>query len=60
MVKISTPQTGELEQTAELSDFRDVDCVKVRSASASRTPCRNISMTFSKVENNVRSTTSYS
>ncbi len=29
MIKITTPQIGELEQTADSSDFRDVDGVKV-------------------------------
>ena len=51
--KVNTPQTGEIEQTADASDFRDVDGVKVPFSVRLTSPCRACTMTFTKVENNV-------
>ena len=53
MVKITTPQTGELEQTADSSDFRDVDGVKVPFSVKLTNAMQGVTMTFTKVENNV-------
>ena len=53
MVKISTPQTGELEQTADSSDFRDVDGVKVPFSVKLTNAMQGVTMTFTKVENNI-------
>jgi len=52
-VKITTPQTGELEQTADSSDFRDVDGVKVPFSVKLTNAMQGVTMTFTKVENNV-------
>ena len=53
MVKITTPQTGEIEQTADSSDFRDVDGVKVPFSVKLTNAMQAVTMTFTKVENNV-------
>jgi len=53
MVKISTPQTGEIEQTADSSDFREVDGVKVPFSVSLTNAMQGVKMTFTKVENNV-------
>ena len=53
MAKISTPQTGEIEQTADASDFRDVDGVKVPFSVRLTSSMQSVSMTFTKAENNV-------
>ena len=53
VLKISTPQTGEIEQTADSSDFRDVDGVKVPFSIRLTNAMQSVTMTFTKVENNV-------
>lgn len=53
MAKISTPQTGVLEQTADASDFREVDGVKVPFSLRLTSSMQSVSMTFTKCENNV-------
>ena len=53
VVKLSTPQTGELEQTADFSDFRDVDGVKVPFSLRLTNAMQGITMTFAKAENNI-------
>jgi hypothetical protein len=53
MVKITTPQTGEIEQTADSSDFRDVDGVKVPFSVKLTNAMQGVTMTFAKVENNI-------
>lgn len=53
IVKISTPETGPLEQTADSSDFRDVDGVKVPFSLRLTNAMQGITMTFTKAENNV-------
>ena len=53
MVKITTPQTGELEQTADSSDFRVVDGVKVPFSVKLTNAMQGVTMTFSKCENNI-------
>jgi hypothetical protein len=53
MAKISTPQTGELEQTADASDFREVDGVKVPFSLRLTSSMQSVTMTFTKAENNV-------
>jgi len=53
IAKITTPQTGEIEQTADSSDFRDVDGVKVPFSIKLTNAMQGVTMTFSKCENNV-------
>ena len=53
MAKVSTPETGEFEQTADSSDFRDVDGVKVPFSLRLTNAMQSITMTFTKAENNV-------
>ena len=53
MAKITTPQTGEIEQTADASDFRDVDGVKVPFSLRLTSSMQSVTMTFTKAENNV-------
>src|SRR4030095_7245661 len=53
MVKISTPQTGEIEQNADSSDFREVDGVKVPFSVRLTNAMQGVTMTFTKVEKNV-------
>src|SRR6185436_412042 len=47
MVKLTVPQVGELEQTTEMFDFRDVDGVKIpfriRTSSSIQTLTVNVS-----------------
>ena len=52
-MKVTTPQTGEIEQTADSSDFREVDGVKVPFSVRLTNAMQGVSMTFTKVENNV-------
>ena len=53
VMKVTTPQTGEIEQTADSSDFREVDGVKVPFSVRLTNAMQGVSMTFTKVENNV-------
>ena len=46
-------KTGELEQTADSSDYRDVDGVKVPFKISLTNAMQSVTMTFTKVENNV-------
>ena len=47
------PQIGPLEQTTDLSDYRDVDGVKVPFAVKISSPVQTISVTITRVEHNV-------
>ena len=53
VAKITTPQTGELEQTADASDFRDVGGVKVPFSLRLTSSLQSVTMTFTNAENNV-------
>jgi hypothetical protein len=52
IVKINLPQIGEVEQTTDLSDFRDVDGVKVPFAIIASSAIQRSSITITKVEHN--------
>jgi hypothetical protein len=54
VLKIDIPQVGEVEQTAELSDFRVVDGVKLPFSIRSSSDVQNFTVTISKVEHNVK------
>jgi hypothetical protein len=53
VIKTTLPQVGEVEQSADPSDFRDVDGVKVPYKVRIESPAQTVTMTFSKIENNV-------
>jgi outer membrane lipoprotein-sorting protein len=54
IVKINLPQIGEVEQTTDLSDFRDVDGVKVPFAIIASSAIQRSSITITKVEHNTK------
>jgi len=52
VVKVDVPQIGELEQTSELLDYRDVDGVKVPFQVKSTSTVQSFTITITKVEHN--------
>lgn len=53
VVKVESPELGgEVEQTSDMSDYRDVDGVKVPFAVAVVNPAQRITITLTKVEHN--------
>jgi len=52
IVKIDLPQVGEVEQTTDLSDFRDVDGVKVPFAVTASSAVQHSTIKITKVEHN--------
>jgi hypothetical protein len=54
IIKVNLPQVGDLEQTATVSDFREVDGVKVPFKIEMTSPATGFTMTFTKVVNNVQ------
>jgi outer membrane lipoprotein-sorting protein len=53
VIKTDVPQVGNIEQTMDPSDFRTVDGTKIPFALKISNAMQNISMTFTKIENNV-------
>lgn len=53
VLKVSVPQFGEVEQTSELSDYRDVDGVKVPFKVVASSSLQTITIEIAKVEHNV-------
>ncbi len=53
VITAEVPQMGKMEQMVDLSDYRDVDGVKVPFKLRLTNAMQSISMTFTKVENNV-------
>ena len=53
VVTVDLPQLGAVEQTAESSDFRDVDGVKVPFKLQVTNSVQGFTVTFAKIENNV-------
>jgi hypothetical protein len=53
VLKINLPQVGDVEQTTEFSDYRDVDGVKVAFAVKATSAVQSSSVAISKVEHNV-------
>ncbi len=54
MVKVDVPQAGEIEQTNEFSDFRDIDGVKIPFAVKTTSPIQTFTITLTKVEHNTK------
>ncbi len=54
VLTIDAPQMGEVEQTTEFSDFRDVDGVKVPFTVKITSPLQNSTVTVTKVEHNTK------
>jgi zinc protease len=54
IVKINLPQIGDVEQTTDLSDFREVDGVKVPFAITAESAIQHSSITITKVEHNTK------
>ncbi len=52
VVTVNVPQLGTIEQTVELSDYRDVDGVKVPYRMRSVNQVQAVTITFEKVEHN--------
>ena len=52
VVKVEVPQFGEVEQTTELSDYREVDGVKVPFAVKTGTALQSSSVVLTNVEHN--------
>jgi outer membrane lipoprotein-sorting protein len=53
-VTIDSPETGPLEQIVEFSDFRDVDGIKVPFQRKNSNAMQTFTITFTKVEQNVK------
>ncbi|HEX8029779.1 MAG TPA: hypothetical protein VF491_15005 [Vicinamibacterales bacterium] len=53
VLTVDLPQVGTIEQTAEPSDFRDLDGVKIPYKLQISSSVQNVTITFTKVENNV-------
>lgn len=53
-VKVDVPQIGEVEQTTEFADFRDVDGVKVPFTLKSSSAAQSFTITVTKVEHNTK------
>ena len=54
-IKVDVPQLGrEIEQTVEFFDYREVDGVKIPFRLVATSPVQNYTVTFTKVEHNVR------
>jgi zinc protease len=54
-IKVEVPQLGqEVEQTIEFLDYREVDGVKIPFRLAATSAVQNYTVTFTKVEHNVR------
>jgi outer membrane lipoprotein-sorting protein len=54
VVKVNLPQVGDVEQTTEFSDYRDVDGIKVAFAVRSASAVQSSSVTITKVEHNTK------
>jgi len=51
--KISSPDLGELDQTSDVSDYRDVDGVKVPFVVVNTNPAQTVRVVLTRVEHNV-------
>ncbi len=54
VVKVDVPQVGELEQMTELSDYREVDGVKIPFKVKVSSAVQNFTLTVTKVEHNTK------
>ena len=53
VVRLNSPEQGEIEQMSEPSDYRTVDGVKVPHKIVNTSPGQTVTITITKVENNV-------
>jgi len=54
VIKVDTPETGEVEQTTDLSDYREVDGIKVPFMIKVSTGGQSFTIAVSKVEHNLK------
>ena len=54
VIKVEAPQVGELEQTTELTDYREVDSIKIPFHIHATSAVQTSTIIISKVEHNVR------
>ncbi|HEU4937347.1 MAG TPA: outer membrane lipoprotein-sorting protein [Vicinamibacterales bacterium] len=54
VVKVDTPETGEIEQTTDLSDYREVDGLKIPFTIKVSTGGQSFTIAVTKVEHNVK------
>lgn len=54
LVKVDVPQVGEVEQTTEFFDYRDVDGVKIPFTLKATSAVQSFTITITKVEHNTK------
>jgi zinc protease len=54
VVKFDTPETGEVEQTTDLSDYREVDGIKIPFTIKVSTAGQGFTIAVTKVEHNIK------
>jgi hypothetical protein len=54
VLKVDVPEVGEVEQTTEFSDYREVDGVKIPFGIRVTSALQNFSISVTKVEHNVK------
>ena len=54
VLKVDTPETGEVEQTTDLSDYREVDGIKIPFTIKVSTAAQSFVIAVTKVEHNVK------
>ncbi len=54
VTKVDTPQAGEVEQTVEFSDHRDVDGIKIPFKVTATSAVQSFTITITKVEHNTK------
>jgi outer membrane lipoprotein-sorting protein len=54
MAKTEMPQVGEIEQTTEFLDYKDVDGIKIPFRLRIGSSVQSVTITFSKIEHNVK------
>jgi hypothetical protein len=54
VAKIDVPQVGEVEQTTEFSDYRDVDGIKIPFTVKATSAVQRFTITITKVEHNAK------
>ena len=53
VLKVNVPQMGDIEQTTELSDYREVDGIKVPFKLTASSSVQNFTVELAKIEHNV-------
>jgi len=54
VIKVDTPETGEVEQTTDVSDYREVDGIKVPFTIKVSTAGQGFTISVNKVEHNIK------